>query len=218
MALGVNYESSVGGGDFLPVVKYNAKAGRWSRVDRENGVSEEIDITRSFKAVFDFENIEVGHISFVAGQAPDFSMVPFGDRIPPAPTSNHKNGVRLLIKLSPDCGGDVRELASVAKAFLGGIDRLHDDYEAGSMQNPGKLPVVVMSDTLPITSEGKGQKSTNYAPVFTIEKWVSRPADLVASPRGPSTAKAEAPARATPPSTGSTRASAPFSNDDDDFG
>jgi hypothetical protein len=78
--------------------------------------------------------------------------------------------------------------------------------------------VVIMSDTLPITSEGKGQKSTNYAPVFTIEKWVARPADLVASPRGPSTAKAEAPARATPPSTGSTRASAPFSNDDDDFG
>ena len=217
MALGVSYESSTGGGDFLPVVKYNAKAGRWARVDREDGSNYEVDITRSFKAVFDLENVEVGHISFVAGQAPDFSLVPFGDRVPPPPTSNHKGGVRLLIKLASEAGGDIRELASVAKAFLAGIDKLHDAYLEGVKENPDKLPVVIMSDTLPIVSEGKGQKSTNYSPVFEIEKWVSRPSDLVASPRGPSTPKAEAPARSAPPSTGSTRASAP-SNDDDDFG
>jgi hypothetical protein len=217
MALGLNYEASAGG-DIIPVCKYNAKAGRWARVEREGGVNEEVDITRTFKAVFDFENIQTGWISFVAGQAPDFDVVTYPDTHPSRqpPTANHKEGVRILIKLAPDCGGDVREVASVSKAFLRGIDKLHTQYEAGLKDNPGKLPVVVMDDTIPIVSEGRGQKSTNYAPSFSIKSWVARPADLQAQPR--SSASAGRPA-GTPPSTGSTRAAPPATTaDDDDFG
>jgi len=217
MALGVNYEAATGG-DIIPVCKYNAKAGRWARVERENGTNEEVDITRSFKAVFDFENVQTGWISFVAGQAPDFDVVTYPDthffRQPP--TANHKSGVRILIKLAPSCGGDVREVASVSKAFLRGMDELHDAYLAGVKANPGKLPVVTMVDTIPIVSEGKGQKSTNYCPKFEIGSWVARPVDLEAQPR-PS-ASAGRPA-GTPPSTGSTKAAPPATTaDDDDFG
>ena len=64
MALGFsNTGTSSGGGDFLPIVKYDARAGRFFRVDREDGVSTPVDITRSFKAVFDFENVETGWIA-----------------------------------------------------------------------------------------------------------------------------------------------------------
>jgi len=216
MALGINYEASAGGDDIIPVVKYNAKAGRWIRVDREDGKNDEVDITRNFKAVFDFENVQVGSISFASGKAPEFCVVKYGERIPQPPTSEYKTGVRILVKLHNDCGGDVRELASVAKAFLSGMDELHDAYLAGAKSNPGKLPVVVMSDTIPITSEGKNQKSTNYAPKFEITAWVSRPVDLIDSPRGAQAAQGGARSE-TPPSTGSTKV-APPSSSDDDFG
>ena len=217
MALGVNYEAATGG-DIIPVVKYNAKAGRWARVDRTDNANDEVDITRNFKAVFDFENVQTGWIAFVAGQAPDFDVVTYPDTHPQRtpPTDKHKGGVRILIKLAPSCGGDVREVASVSKAFLRGMDELHDAYLAGVKANPGKLPVVTMVDTIPIVSEGKGQKSTNYCPKFEIGSWVARPVDLEAQPR-PS-ASAGRPA-GTPPSTGSTKAAPPATTaDDDDFG
>jgi hypothetical protein len=63
MALGMNYDTS-GGGDFLPIVKYDARAGRIFRVDRLDRVNNPVDITRSFKAVIDLENIEVGWLDF----------------------------------------------------------------------------------------------------------------------------------------------------------
>jgi len=82
--------------------------------------------------------------------------------------------------------------------------------------NPGKLPVVIMSETIPIVSEGKGQKSTNYCPKFEIVQWAPRPVDLEAQPRP--AASAGRPAN-TPPSTGSTKATPPANTaDDDEFG
>ena len=49
------------GGDFTPIVKYDARAGRMFRMDRieNNGnfANEAVDITQSFKAIVDFENM-----------------------------------------------------------------------------------------------------------------------------------------------------------------
>jgi hypothetical protein len=54
------------GGDFMLIVKYDARAGRVFRLDRvDNGSgyeSDAVDITPIFKALADFENIEVGWI------------------------------------------------------------------------------------------------------------------------------------------------------------
>jgi hypothetical protein len=223
MALG--FTQSTGGGDIIPVVKYNAKAGRWSRVDRDNGQNEEIDITRTFKAVFDMENLQTGWIRFAAGQAPEFDLVTYPDLHPSRtpPEQGFKRGVRVLVKLSPECGGDVREIASCANAFTAGdknrqsgFDKLHDNYLAGLKANAGKLPVVSVTETVPIVTEGGGQKTTNYGPVFEIEKWVSRPADLQASPRPAAEPRV---AGKSPPTTGSTKAAPPVNTaDDEDWG
>lgn len=206
MAIGLSNASA--GGNFLPIIKYDARAGRMFRVDREDGVSTPHDITRNFKAVFDLENMEVGYINFDTGSAPDFQMVTLGQALPPKPSDKHRQGVRITVKLGSESGGDCREIAGTANVFLSGIDALHDEYLAGAAANPGKLPIVILEDTVARESGQGAKKSTNYQPVFKIAGWAPRPKDLVA--RG-AAAPAAAPAapKAAPPATGSTRAAAP---------
>lgn len=216
MALGLSFGGGGDDGEIIPIIKYDARAGRISRRDRIGNDYESVDITNNFKAVFDFENVEVGFICFPTGAAPDFKMVPLGETMPQRPSENHKQGVRLLIKLHADCGGDVRELSSNAKSFLGSMDTLHNAYVAGAAANPGKLPVVALKGVTSVVTNGGGNKATNYAPNWEIVGWSSRPADLVAKPRGGSTPAASAKTGG-PPSTGSTKAAAPAA-DDDDFG
>lgn len=201
MALGLQTESA--GGDFLPIVKFDARAGRFFRRDRANNENTDVDITRAFKAVLDMENIEVGFINFATGSAPDFVLVPLGEPMPHKPSGEgYKQGFRMTVKLGAECGGDVREFSSCAKVVIKGLDLLHEAYGVGEKLNQGKLPVVVLKDTIPVTSEGK-QKSTNYQPVFEIVGWAPRPKDLIAQPRSRSALAPAVPVHSAP-STGST--------------
>lgn len=178
MPLGLQTES--GGGDFADVVKFDARAGRWFRVDRSqdsagNWATDSVDITHSFQAVFDLANVEVGWVFFANGLAPQWAMVPLGQALPPKPTDQHKQAFRMQLLLGKTAGGDVREFASQAKAVIGAVDKLYDAYAADPESKQGLLPVVAMTSSTPIKSSGGGQTSTNYAPVFEITAWVKRP-------------------------------------------
>lgn len=205
------------GADFLPIVKYDARSGRMARIDREGGENHSHDISRTFKAVFDFENLEGGYIRFAAGMAPDFRVTRLADGNPVEnPGDGYKKGVRIIVKLAKDCGGDVRELASNAKAFVKAAKKLYGEYLDGVKKNSGKLPVVSMNDSYAETSGEGATRSTNYVPVFEITGWVSRPDDLTYQARSSSAPSESFTASAsTPPSTGSTRVTAPSA---DDFG
>ena len=217
MALGFTY--STGGGDFTAIVKYDARAGRIFREDRSQDAGgtwgkDSVDLTGSFKAIFDFENIEVGYIMFPQGGAPDFQMVGLGDPYPQRPSDKHMQGVRFMLKLAKDSAGEaspIRELAGTSAVFRMGIDELHDAYTAQKAANPGKLPIVTLKSTLPVTSGSGTKKSTNYQPVFEIIGWAARPDDLVFVPkaRTKQAAQATSAAASTAPSTGSTPVGAP---------
>jgi len=212
MALGIRTESAPL--DLIPIVKYDARAGRIARVDRSNDGSgwatSNEDITANFKAVFDLENVEIGWMNFASGGAPDFRMVALGNDPGGRPSDGHKEGFRIMMKLSKECGGDVRELCSTAKAVIGAFDELHDAYLKEADANPGKLPVIAMTGARAIqTNAPNGSKTTNYAPVFKIEAWVPRPADLVFKPKSPAKTAAPSAAAKTSPATGSTRAAPP---------
>jgi len=131
----------------------------------------------------DFENVEVGYIRFAANSAPEYLLVPFGEQQPPRPDITWKQGMRIMLKLDPGCGGDIREISSNAQAFLKGFDELHDKYEAEKSKNRGWLPVVILRATQPITTGAGDKKSTNYQPTFEITGWVPRPPDLVHVPK-----------------------------------
>lgn len=210
MGFGMNYDTQTG--DIVPICKYDARAGRFFRIDRADGINTPADITANFVAVIDLENVEAGFMNFDTGGAPDFVLVPLGEQMPQQPSPKHRQGVRLMLKLGRDCGGDtpVREIASVAKAALRGFDELHTTYQTGVKQNPGKLPVVKLKTTIPITSGSGAQKSTNYQPVFEIVQWVPRPQDLIHKPKARNNGgQVGTKQQATPPATGSTQVSAP---------
>ena len=221
---GFSTESSAGG-EFTPVLKYDARAGRFFRMDRvDNGSgfeNEPVDITQGIKFIADFENIEVGWIIFTPGAAPDFKLVPIGTQLPDRPSPNHKNGVRFMLKLSKECGGDkpVREIAGTSKAFLSGIEAVYTQYLAQKDKNPGKLPVLIVDKITPVKTGSGAQSSTNYHPQFKISGWAPR-GDLVFEAKAVTPSVASQVLAQTAPSTGSTRAGAPVAEtaDADDFG
>ena len=213
--------------DFTPIVKYDARAGRIFRVDRldtGNGFENNpVDITSNFKAIFDFENVEVGWIDFPVGSAPSFALVPMGTQLPDRPSAKHKNGIRMLLKLTKGCGGDkpVREIAGTSKAFLSGVEAVYAEYAKEKGSYPGKLPVIVLVSTTPVTSGSGDRKSTNYHPQFKIDGWMPRPEDLIhlraeAAPKSNGTAPSTGSTQMPPPKSATEhRNSAP---DDNDFG
>lgn len=170
MALGIPT-----GGNRTPIVKYDARAGRWFRVDGKDNVS---DITNGFTAVFDLAQIEIGWARFVAGSPPDVSFARVPSPMPQQPTPDHKRGVRLHVKLAKSIGGDMRELMTQASIVMQAIDQLHDAYTAAPEAAQGMLPVVACPTTEAVTISTGAGKSTNYKPVLQIVSWVARPAEL----------------------------------------
>lgn len=214
MSFGLSYDAG-STGDIIPILKYDSRAGRFFRVDRADGVNTPVDVTRSLKMVADLENVEVGWINFATGGAPDFVMTMIGQPLPARPSPDHKQGVRIMVKLGKECGGDIREISTVAKSALRGLEELHTTYQASLADHAGQLPIVALKDTIGVTSGQGAQKSTNYQPVFEIAGWAGRPADLVHKPKTRRDAATAAPAAApfstsaTPPATGSTKVEPP---------
>ena len=134
------------GGDFTPILKYDARAGRFTRVDRVNDgngfANDDVDITQGIKFIADFENVEVGWLAFTPGAAPSFVLVPIGSQLPPQPSENHKNGLRFMLKLSKECGGEqpVREIAGNSKAFLSGVEAVYTQYLAEKAKKSRQAP------------------------------------------------------------------------------
>jgi hypothetical protein len=191
---------SSGGAEFMPRIQYDAKAGRWARIDRVNDGgawhSDKVDITERFTAIFDFESIETGWIAYT-GAGPNFALVQLGHALPAQPSDQHKRGVKFQLKLAPAIGGDkpVREMSSNAKAFMDGFRAAYAAYAQANADHPGQLPVFTASAKPVVTGSG-ATRTTNYMPDFRLVKWVDRPDDLprkaLATP--PSASPALAPA------------------------
>jgi len=204
------------GGDFLPIIKYDARAGRMFRIDRidtGNGFeSNQVDITDKFSAQVDFEFLETGWIEFTPGSPPSFVLVKWGEPLPgKPPTGKFKHGVRFMVKLASSCADDkprIREMAGTSNAMLNGIAAVAEQYQRERNANPGKLPVIRLVKTFPVKTGSGLQSSTNYHPVFEIIGWAPR-GDLVPQPKSANGTAVSTTNGATPPSTGSTHAPAP---------
>ena len=180
---------------FLPIFKYDARAGHFVRVDRvfdgANWTSDETVIDDGAVVMLaDLDNAESGWL-FFSKDGPDMVMVRMADlasgatQLPPQPSPEHKLGVRLLVKLHSSIAGGapLREVASSAKVFCRAFDLLDTDYVAERDKHPGDLPVVGLSGPALTIKTGSGQKtSTNFQPQFKIIGWAPR-GDLIYVPK-----------------------------------
>jgi hypothetical protein len=174
MALGLNNNRE--GGDFLPIVKWDARSGRMFRVDRSQGIngweSNDVDITSPPpRMAVDFGSIETGWMHF-SPTGPDFRMAALGTAMPERPSKEHKQGFR--VKVAGQILGGVREFGTSAKSVLTAMDALHSSFESAPEAAAGKIPVVDITGSAPIVTNGPQGKVTSYAPVFVIVGWTDR--------------------------------------------
>jgi hypothetical protein len=176
------------GSSFLPTLKYDARCGVVYTQDRvhRNGEwqTEQHDVTEGFKAIFDLANAEVGWIKFPKGAAPEMTLRSVGEDIGERPSKDHKEGLRLVVKIPGDDAGP-REFINTSYAVWRGVDELHDQYLAAEESTEGLLPVVVLSDVKVI----EGASGTSHEPTFSIVDWVPRPSDLPAKGIAPAAPK-----------------------------
>ncbi len=176
MAIGLDLEEKKRG-DFLPVLKFDAKAGDFIAVNREpqsDGTWEksEVEIATPFKAVVDFHNMQKGWISFKPG-AVDFTMVHVEDKLPAQPTPDHKQGVRFRMFFKEH---GLREFSHTSKNVLRAINALHDEFISGASKNAGKLPVVEVSGTETVKMQTKDQGELRFKiPKWRVSAWIDPP-------------------------------------------
>lgn len=211
--MGLGLATGSGGGDIKPFVKYDAKAGRLFRVDRNQlsdgtYASENVEITNTAQFVADLANIRVGWINYTA-QGPVRRLVVLGkDPMPERPQDKgadgkllFKQGFEIDILLNKEGGGGpARVLGSSAGCVIEAMDALHDAYSAAPEAKAGKLPVVKITGVVPV----KSGQSTNYKPTFAIVNWLDRPNGLPLAADAPPTQPAQ-----FAPKTGSTQVGAP---------
>ena len=158
MGFGLNLNIS---GDFLPIVKIDARNRRILRVDRDDGGEQRlVDITDVFEGVFDLAHAEAGWAYFEDGQAPDFLMEPIGKPLPQRPSKDHRQGVRLRLMLSPKAAGSterVREITTTAKSVMRGLEAVYEVWLAGRKHNPGMTVLVRLAGVKPVVLKGRGR-------------------------------------------------------------
>ena len=198
---------------FTPRIKYSAMTGKWvvSDYDPDARANIDTDVDTPFKALFDLGSIQTGVVHFPAGGAPDVRVVPEGAELPEYPEDTDANGALLfkacmvLKMFSPAIGG-VREALLTSAAVRTGVEDLYTTFTAATEAIAGKIPVVLVSPSVPATF-GKGpRKTTIYRPLFSIAAWAERVPDF-----GPRTVRPPtAPAAAMPrPQEGAASAWSP---------
>jgi hypothetical protein len=177
--------TSTGGGERLPILKFDARAGRLFIIDRVqaadgNWISQPTDITMSQPPFcVDFGTLEVGWAHFAPGGVPLWTVDYYGRPQPARPASpgnDDKNQAQQFkqafrVKVAGQGIGGVREFGGNSAALINGMNDLHTRYEAAPEAGTGQIPVVRMSSTMAI----KAGQSTNYMPVFEIVGWTERP-------------------------------------------
>jgi hypothetical protein len=187
MAMGMRTASVAG--DWLPIVKFDARSGRLFRIDKVDGQSVPTEIPLNTAFGVDFGTLEAGYVFFSVQEGPVRRMVPYhaGVDMPSQPAERDEKNKMLYrpgfwIKIigavfAIDAKGDgmVREWCSSASSLLNAMDDLYERYRVAPEAAQGMIPSVAIIGANPIKTGSGTRTSTNYAPIFEIRKWAPRP-------------------------------------------
>jgi hypothetical protein len=169
----------------LPELKWDVEIGCFLTETRTNteGVGWEniqANIANDkFRGVFDLPNLLGGWVAYLKNVGRDTAMVPLSQSdYGPRPSSDHQQGLRLLVKLDESLGGVICEFLTTLRGAWDEIDKLHDAYLAKikeHKEHEGHLPAVDVGE---IRKESLRDNKTLLIPTFKIVGMVARPFDL----------------------------------------
>ena len=194
--------------EFLPSIRFNAREGVFSRVDRTldaegKWVNELVNINEALAtegALFDITNIQLGWLRFegvVDIVTQHHSLGPI-----PQPSDNHKEGIKLELWLpkSTSDGSPLREFSHTAVGVKNAINELHTAWERGAenIDPIGREAGEVVPLVKIVIDNFKTKNGTFYKPIFEIAGWIPRPVEwsiptpVAAPPAAPQIADAPA--------------------------
>ena len=201
-------------GDFLPIVKFDARSGRFFKVDKEpgqQGVDTEIPLGTTF--AIDIGTLEAGWVTFGA-QGPVRHMKPYieGDDPIPQPQDKDADGKMIFrpgfyVKLAGNALGGVREWIGASAAVMNAMDDLYQQIIRAPETAAGKIPIICIASTTAIKSGSGARASTNYAPAFRVDGWGDRP-DILGPRTVPPPRAGSVPLSQMPPASVATMANA----------
>lgn len=200
MAFGMNTKT----GDFLPIVKYDARAGKFFKMEkRVDGGSDAIELPPGTKFALDIGTLEAGFVAFTA-QGPVRHMVPYSDGValPAQPQDKDADGKLLFrpgfwVKIAGNALDGAREWCSNAAVLLNALDDLYQQIVHAPEAAAGQIPIICIASTVAVKSGTGTRSSTNYAPVFRIEGYANRP-DILGPRTTPIPGTRPAPPQAAP--------------------
>lgn len=169
-------------GDFLPICKFDARAGRFFKVDKVLGApNQDVEIPNGTKFAVDFGSLEAGWCTFT-GQGPVRHMQPYIEGQPPIAQPPEKDAEgkpvfrpAFYVKLAGNAIDGVREWIGASAAVMNAMDDLYQLYIKAPEAASGQIPIVCIASVTTIKSGSGAKSSTNYGPVFRIEGWTPRP-------------------------------------------
>ena len=184
---------AIGGGEVRPFIRYKASINSWEMSTTDGGV---VEFDWSAPAVFDVENIQLGWLHLAEG-AREWQPWPGNKQTPKPDEKEWKAGFVVQVYSKALFGDEpVREYSSSATGNVEFIKKLYNEAEAEF--GKGVVPVVKLTGA---KAERIGKGNTRI-PLFNIEKYVPRPAELGAeaaaepAQSAPPKAAAKAPAKA----------------------
>jgi hypothetical protein len=165
----------------VDIIIYDANAGRLYRMDYKPDTREKakVDITTpSPRFAIDFGSLEVGYGAF-GPSGLDFRGVPEGQPIPALPADTDDNGrltYRPMVraKLYGKVLNGLRVWSIRANCVQEVIDELYSKFKAAPEAQQGKIPIVELTKTVPVTLGRGARQRTLYVPCFGIVGWTDR--------------------------------------------
>jgi hypothetical protein len=169
-------------GDWLPIVKFDALAGRFWKVDKDAaGLPALGDLIGKSIAV-DFASAEIGWMRF-GPQGPIRHMAPVG--CPPVPMPDEVDDKNkptfrpgFYLRVCGQAVDGVREWCSTTGVLVDTFDLLWAQYEAAPQALTGQIPLIVVSGATPTVKGAGARRTTTYMPIVSITGWVDRPDSL----------------------------------------
>lgn len=169
-------------GDFLPICKFDARSGKFFKVEKQPGQqANDIELPSGTKFAVDFGALEAGWVTFTA-QGPVRHMQPYiaGQPTIAQPPDKDAEGKMIYrpgfyVKLAGNALDGVREWIGASAAVMNAMDDLYNLFVLAPESATGQIPIISIPSTIAIKSGTGARSSTNYAPVFRIEGWTARP-------------------------------------------